>query len=839
VTKDEDSTLLMDRREVLLTTAGVATLLLVAPTLGTATESDTSLKLGRLQPFDLGWRFRRGEGEGFESPEFDDSSWRTVDVPHDWSIEDLPPLPADSRPRIIGPFDRNAEGGTATGFSVGGEGWYRKRFRLKLPGNGRVEILFEGIYMNSDVWLNGHHLGAHPSGYTPFVYDVTPHLSSSGDNLVAVRVRNLGKNSRWYSGSGIYRHVWLDVFPEQARIARWGTAVVTRRIVETNADISISTRLEDVGDGLILVSRVKDEGGRIVKELSAPAAAEVQHAMTIVSPRLWSPEKPALYTLETELRRGNVVLDRASSSFGLRIATFDATEGLRINGVPTKLRGGCIHHDNGLLGAAAFDAAEERKVQLLKARGFNAVRPSHNPFSSAFLRACDRYGMLVMAETFDVWREPKLPQDYSVYFDEQWRSDLTTMVLSARNHPSILMWSIGNEIPGRNSPAGVETQWRLANEIHRLDPTRPVTAAINGFPGRPVTPSEKTARSGLAGVADRTSVVFLDVVGYNYKLSDYEADHQLFPQRVFFGSESFPKDVAAIWELTERSSWLIGDFVWTAMDYLGEAGIGGSAVVAASAVDNPLAMMSSWPWVSSFCGDVDLIGQQKAPSLARDVVWGLSSLEVAVRRPAPDGKVDAARLWGWHDEQCSWTWPGEEGKVLTVSVYTVGDRVELRLNGRTLDSKPVTASDLKHIELTATYQPGVLEAVAFRNGAEIARKQLVTAGTPASIRLKPERSNSGAARGDVSYVAVEIIDAEGRIVPNTAKNVQLSLSGAAELIAFGSASPFAIGSFQSSTAQTWNGRALAIVRGRGRAGRVKVEARGEDLRTGSIAFRLA
>lgn len=447
----KDTTLLMDRRQVLLTTASAATVLLVSPMRGTATEADTSLRLGRFQPFDLGWRFHRGEGEGFEAPSFDDSSWRTVDVPHDWSIEDLPPQPAEAKPRIVGPFDRNAKGGTAIGFSVGGGGWYRKRFRLEKPVNGRVEILFEGIYMNSDVWVNGQHVGTRPDGYTPFACDLTPHLSSSGDNVLAVRVRNLGENSRWYSGSGIYRHVWLDVLPEQARIARWGVGVVTRRIVDAGADIEISTRLEDIAGGLTLVSRMKDERGRVVKETSAPAATEVKQVMTIASPRLWSPDKPALYSLETELRRGAAVLDRASNSFGVRIVTFDGDQGMAINGMPTKLRGGCIHHDNGLLGAAAFDAAEERKVELLRARGFNAVRPSHNPFSSAFLRACDRHGMLVIAETFDAWREPKLPQDYSVLFNEHWRNDLTTMVLSARNHPSIVLWSIGNEIPGRNS----------------------------------------------------------------------------------------------------------------------------------------------------------------------------------------------------------------------------------------------------------------------------------------------------------------------------------------------------------------------------------------------------
>jgi len=670
------------------------------------------------------------------------------------------------------------------------------------------------------------------------VHDLTPHLSADGDNVIAVRVRNLGQNSRWYSGSGIYRHVWLDVLPEQARIARWGVGICTKRIGEGAADIEVTTRLEDVGDGLTLVSRIKDEGGRIVKEAAVPATTAVKQTITISSPRLWSPDQPALYALETELRRKDAVLDSASHLLGVRIVTFDTTKGMTINGVSTKLRGGCIHHDNGLLGAAAFDAAEERKVELLKARGFNAVRPSHNPYSPAFLRACDRHGMLVICEAFDVWRERKLPEDYSAHFHAHWRNDLAAMVLSARNHPSIVMWSIGNEIPGRNASQGVETQWHLANEVHKLDPTRPVTAAINGFVGRAVTPSEKTARPGFAGVADQTSVIFLDVVGYNYKLAEYLADHERFPKRVLYGSESFPKDAAAIWDLTDKQPWLIGDFVWTAMDYLGEAGIGGSFVSEASAASNPIAAMSDWPWVNAYCGDIDLIGQQKSQSLMRDVIWGVSPVEVVVQRPVPQGKVNVPRIWGWPDEHRSWTWPGNEGRSLTVRVYSSGDRVELRLNGRTLVSKDLKPADLKRVEFAVTYAPGVLEAVAFRDGVELARRRLETVGAPAAIRLTPERVKAGAGRGDISYVAVEIVDAKLRVVPDAATTVQLSITGPAELIAFGSANPLAVGSLQSATAQAWNGHALAIVRGMGRAGRVTLEARGEGLRTGTIAIEL-
>ena len=818
-----------DRRQVLAVAAGAAALA-AAPLAAHAAGAAPVLTIGRGQSFDLGWKFHRGEGEGLEAPGLDDSGWRAVDLPHDWSIEDLP---AQSGATILGPFDKQAVGGTATGFAVGGDGWYRKRFHLAPPPGGRVELVFDGVYMASDVWVNGVHLGFHPHGYTPFAYDLTPHLAADGDNLVAVRVRNRGQNSRWYSGSGVYRHVWLDVHPEAARIARWGVGVVTRRITEAGADLAIETKLEDVGPGLVLVSRIKDAGGRTLWEDSVPATAQVRQAASLAAPRLWSPETPHLYRLETELRRGGEAIDRQATEFGVRVVAFDPARGMTVNGQPTKLRGGCIHHDNGLLGAAAFDAAEERKVQLLKARGYNAVRPSHNPFSPAFLRACDRQGMLVIGEAFDAWRAPKLAQDYSTYFDDHWRGDIAAMVLSGRNHPSIVMWSIGNEIPSRNTPEGVETQWLLANEVHKLDPTRPVTAAINDFPGKLVIPSERTARPGTAGVPDEASAVFLDVVGYNYKLRKYERDHARFPNRILYGSESFPKDLFAIWDLTDRSPWLVGDFVWTAMDYLGEAGIGG-----ASYGKGGLGALGAWPEVVSRCGDLDLIGEQKGQSLARDVVWGLSPLEIAVQAPPPEGTIEIIRPWGWSDERQSWTWPGQEGRPLAVRVYTAGDEVELRLNGQVVERRAVTAADLKRIEFKVPYRPGTLEVAAFRSGAETARRKLATVGAPAAIRLTPERPTAGRGRGDVAFVGVEVVDAEGRRVPQAELPLQLSIAGPAELAGFGSANPFAVGGFQSAQAKTWDGRALAILRGQGRAGRVRIEARGEGLKPGAAVLRL-
>ena len=829
----------LTRREAILAAAGSASLLLPGFALPKVVTRP-GFGFGRSQPFDSGWRFLRGDTPGAEVPGFDDSDWRTVDLPHDWSIEDIP---AELRPAagtVIGPFDSNAEGGLATGFTLGGEGWYRKPFRLSVVAGARVELAFEGAYMDSDVWLNGHHLGTHHYGYTPFAYDLTPYAATDGNNVIAVRVRNWGRNSRWYSGSGIYRHVWLDVLPHQARLARWGIFASTRSLSDTSAQIEIAAHLEDLRPGLMVRSRIVDSDGRTVWKGTTPATSRLRQTATIASPKVWSPDSPHLYRLDVELRRGATVIDRQSTPFGVRIVTFDAVRGMTLNGLPLKLRGGCVHHDNGLLGAASFDAAEDRKVRLLKARGFNAVRPAHNPFPPAFYDACDRHGLLVVFETFDAWQWDKLPDDYSAFFGTDWRSDLRTMIVSARNHPSIIMWSIGNEIPGRNLPAGIKAQWELANEVHTLDRTRPVTAAINDFVGQPVLPGPGTARSGHAGEPDQASVVFLDIAGYNYGFTEYEQDHETHGSRILVGTESMPKDVFAIWDLIEGLPYVLGDFVWTALDYLGEAGIGGSVYQPAGEGGKGVVGFPprEWPDVVSRCGDIDLIGNQKAQSLARDVVWELSPLELAVRKPPPEGQEELVGSWGWSDERQSWTWPGVEGKSIVVRAYTQGDRVEMWLNGRMLACKELAESDLKHTEFEIAYRPGTLEAMAYRRGARIVKRSLTTAGRPAAIRMIPEIRGSGAGRGDLTYVGIELTDSAGHWVPDTVRELELSISGPAELAGFGSADPFAVGSFQSNTTRTWNGRALAVLRGRGRTGAVRVAVNSHGLESAAATLHL-
>jgi beta-galactosidase len=821
------------RREVLAMAAGTAVLPLLGGEANAAPAPAAVRHTGRDLPFDDDWRFFRGEGQGFEAPGADDRGWRRVDLPHDWSVEDIP---GGTAPDQIGPFDKNAVGGNATGFTVGGEGWYRKHFRVdQYPSDARIEVLFGGSYLDTEVWLNGHPLGRNVHGYIPFAFDLTPHLDRSGENVLAVRVRNLGKNTRWYAGSGLYRQVTLDVLPAGSRLARWGVAAWTRRIDGGRAEIDVTTAIEAAQPGGELVTRLRDGNGAVVAEATSPASGEIKQTLAVRGPRLWSPASPALYTLETELRAGGRTLDRIEQPFGIRIVTFDPQRGMAINGEATRLHGGCIHHDNGLLGARAFADADERRIRLLKARGYNAIRSSHNPASESLRHACDRQGMLVIEEAFDAWFEAKEPQDFSTQFREHWQEVIPAMVLPARNSPSVVMWSIGNEIPARSTDEGVRWAWMLANAIKKLDLTRPVTAGLNGVLGGEMIAGPETARPGFAGKPDNASTIFLDVPGYNYRLEEVQREFATHPERVVYASETFPKNVFEYAELMRRQPSFLGEFVWTAMDYIGEAGIGATARIRK---DGPPYYQAGWPWVNAWCGDLDLIGQQKPQSLARDVAWGLSPLEVTVQRPLAEGMFEAVSPWGWPDELSSWSWPGNEGKPLSVRVFTSAERVELRLNGTKVGEKSLSEADKMRAEVKVPYAPGVLEAVAFEGGREVGRRKLETVGAAARLRLARERLPIRRHGRGLAFIPIEVLDGQGRVLPDDKRPIALTVRGPAELLAFGSAEPFAIGSLQSPEAQTFRGRALAILRFKGR-GSVRVEARSPNLPSAATTFTIA
>lgn len=785
---------------------------------------------GRNQNFDIGWRFHKGDGEGFELPGADDTAWRRVDLPHDWSIEDL----ASGEGRI-GPFDPASPGAGQTGFAVGGEGWYRKHFRLAdLTAGGGAHILFDGVYMEADVWINGKHLGQHVHGYMPFHFDLTPHLVPGGRNILALRVRNVGLNSRWYSGSGIYRPVTIDVFLDAPRISRWGVCAWTRRFANGQAEIEVTTSIDDASADLALRTRLRDVDGRVAAEHTVPASARVSQTLRVASPKLWSPDCANLYTLETELLRQEKIVDRATENFGIRIVSFDASDGMRINGQQVKIRGGCVHHSNGILGAMAFPDAEDRRVRQLKARGFNAVRSSHNPPSFAFRQACERHGLLLISEAFDMWHAPKNPDDYALHFPSHWREDIEAMVLSARNSPSVVMWSVGNEIPKRGTREGVQWSWRLANAVRQLDPTRPVTAAIHCFIGRTVVANDIAARPGFAGKEDETTSVFMDVVGYNYKLDDIENIHAERPERIIYASETYPRDVFGYADLMRRRTFFLGEFVWTAMDYLGEAALGATRRFPK---DNPDRPSTPWPWVNAFCGDIDLCGAQKPQSLARDVAWGLSPLEVLVERPLALGEIEEMMPWAWPDELSSWTWPVAEGTPMKVRVYTMGESVDLFLDGQAVGTRRLEGAR-RVAEFIVPYHRGTLEARAMQGGRQIGTRAIETTGAPTMLRLALETKEPARGRDRLCYLGLELCDAHGRQLPEGEADVRLRIAGPAELIAFGNAAPEATGSFRDERHRIWRGRALAILRATGEAGTVRVEATAPGLRGAATSIEL-
>ncbi|NJO68992.1 MAG: hypothetical protein HC830_06610 [Bacteroidetes bacterium] len=515
--------------------------------------------------FDTGWKFHRGGAQRAEKPEFDDAAWRKLDLPHDWSIEDLP--------GTASPFHRDAISQVSGGFTTGGTGWYRKKFTIPADRKGMVfNLLFEGVAVNSEVWLNGELLGSHPYAYTSFYYDITALLKFGQENTIAVKVMNEGENSRWYTGSGIYRHVWLQV-SNPLSIPVWGTSLVTTEINNALANVQAVTRLanrsSDASEIKFVTSIYDDEGeeaGKTESLLQMPSGSsqEITHTIEVKNPRLWSTGTPVLYKAISEIYQGTVLIHKTETPFGIRTIDFDVNNGFRLNGKTIKLKGGCVHHDNGPLGSRAYDRAEERRVELLKASGYNAIRCAHNPPSPAFLDACDRLGMLVIDEAFDMWKDAKNPFDYHLYFNNWWQRDIESMVMRDRNHPSVIMWSIGNEIPERGEPEGFETAKMLVDYVKQLDSTRPVTSAVNGL-----------------GPDKDPYFANLDISGYNYsfggdhgKKSIFEIDHKRVADRIMYCAESYPLEAFGAWMDAEKYPYVLGDFVWTGFDYLGEASIG-------------------------------------------------------------------------------------------------------------------------------------------------------------------------------------------------------------------------------------------------------------------------
>jgi beta-galactosidase len=835
-----------------LTLAACATLTLLLPIARGAQSGAQRLELAA----DSGWKFFLGDPSGAEAPSFADRSWRTVDLPHDWSIE--------------GPPDKTNPTGSGGGFFPAGTGWYRKTFSAPADWKDkRVTVEFDGVYRNATIYLNGHKVGTQPYGYTSFQLDLTPELRLNDRNVLAVRVDNSAQpNSRWYSGSGIYRHVRVAV-TDPAHVAHWGVFVTTPEVSKTSAQVSVRTRVANESNtpcGVTVETTLFDgEDKKAAVAQSALTIApgnekEAVQEVTVTNPSLWSPESPVLYRAISEIRKDGNVIDRVVTRFGIRSLSWSAEKGLVLNGSAIKLNGGSVHADNGPLGAAAFDRAEERKVELLKAAGGNAVRTAHNPPSPAFLDACDRLGLLVLDEPFDMWKASKVKFDYGSYFDEWWRRDISAMVLRDRNHPSIVIWGIGNEIPEVTAERGGEMAKKLADQVRSLDNTRPLTLA---FPGTTTAPNSQAVFS------------LLDITGYNYSLqTSYADDHTRLASRIMLTTESFPSYAFRLWKLSHDNPYVIGDLTWTSMDYLGESGIGAwsygtpeqaqqasqimSTMINTSTVDkmflgmangvDMMAMMAqgnadpavqavmavlfhSFPWHAAACGDLDLTGYRKPQSYYRDIVWnGGDRVFATVRLPEPEGKKIIATGWAVYPTSPNWTWPGHEGKNLQVDVYSAVEKVQLFLNDKLIGEQPTGLDQEFKTTFSVPYKPGTLKAVGIRNGRPVVENVLATPGNASKLRLTADRTVVHADGEDLSFVTVEAADAEGRWQPQADQEIQFSIGGPGVIAAVGNGDGQDAASYQGDRRKLYQGRALIVVRTSKQSGRITLTAKTAGLK---------
>jgi beta-galactosidase len=757
----------------------------------------------RKQLFDFNWKFFLGDVADAKSKEFNDESWRNLDLPHDWSIEGK-----------VNP--KNPTGG-AGGYFPAGVGWYRKTFKAPNEWKGKdISIYFEGVYMNSEVFINGKSLGIYPYGYSSFSYNLSPYLDFGKENVISVRIDNSKQvNSRWYSGSGIYRHVWMIV-TNPVHVAHWGVGITTSDFTSKKATVHVKTLVKNETSSTqsVIVKTIlwnknsKNAGNSQIKiELPANSEKEISQIINVLNPLLWTPETPYLYQAQIQVLKDKKVLDNSKTGFGIRSIKFTAENGFQLNGKTIKTNGGCVHHDNGCLGSAAFDRAEERKVELLKAAGFNAVRTSHNPPSEAFLNACDRLGLLVMEEAFDCWKIGKNNNDYSKYFNQWWQRDLEAMVLRDRNHPSVFMWSIGNEIPERGDHSAIETAQMLANAIKKTDTDRPITSAI--------------VDNGKDWSKFDTLMAVLDVAGYNYHLWSALSDHQRVPSRIIVQTESYPKDAFINWKLVQDNNFVIGDFVWTAMDYLGESGIGRwyySGDVPGEHWEHDF-----FPWHGAYCGDIDLIGWRKPISHYRSMLYNNNEkLYMAVREPAPEPLEIKETWWSVWPTWESWTWTGFEGKTVQVEVYSKYPNVRLYLNNILVGEQATNRDRQFKATFSIPYSPGLLKAVGVENDKEMESTILQTSGNAAKIILTADRKEILANGQDLSYITVEITDKDGIFQPNAANRLHFKTEGPGTIAGVDNADMKDCDMYVGNTRKAWHGRALVVIKSTHSAGNIKL-----------------
>jgi beta-galactosidase len=827
----------LTRRSLLTQAAGAAGLASVLGAAGPARAQAAAGQDGRVrESFDFGWKFFKGDAPGAQQADFADATWRNLDLPHDWSIE--------------GPFDEKEPAGGQGAYLPTGIGWYRKRFRLpESYRDKKVAIEFDGVYENSEVWINGQYLGRRPYGYMPFRYDLTPYLNlGARDNVIAVKADNSRQiNCRWYSGSGISRHTWL-LATNSLHVAYWGTFVTFPKVSNDAATLQVKTRVHNDGKAAALctlATAILDRDGNAAgtaesrQEIAPGTEYEFVDQVGIASPKLWSIANPYLYKVRSTVSDQGRVVDQYDTPIGIREIVFDADKGCLVNGEHVKLNGVCLHHECGCVGAAVPERVWERRLEILKEMGCNAIRTSHNPYAAEFLDLCDRMGFLVMADLFDEWKVPKdrISYGYHLYFDEWYERDAKNFVHRDRNHPAVALWCAGNEIGDQYDPNGAETLRKLLEVFHAEDPTRPVTAACNFIMAVPLS---RRARPEF--------LALLDIVGYNYvdQYGDriekyYSIDKAAFPQRRVIGTENhsmgavvrgdyrslFPQaafrgfpgrfrhiDVEQLWKFVRTYDYVIGDFMWTGIDHLGEV---------------------QWPEKGSSTGVIDICGFPKDGYYFYQSQWtGKPMLHLFPH----------------------WNWKGKEGQFIPVTCYTNCDVVELFVNGRSVGQKASefprlgveekyrgypprarvtrTTADL-HLSWDVPYEPGTLKAVGTIEGKVVATAEIATTGAPAAVVLSVDREAISADCRDVAHFKVEIVDDKGAVVPTADNEVTFQVEGVGRLIGVDNGDPASHDDYRSSRHKAFNGLALAIVQSTAKAGQIRVTATCPGLKPGTAA----
>jgi beta-galactosidase len=776
--------------------------------------------------FDRDWRFHLGEVKNGQSAELDDTSWRQVNVPHDWSIEG-----DGATARWEGPFDPKSPAGEGGGYLDGGIGWYRKTFATPAEAKGRrVSIEFDGAYMDSDVWLNGKHIGRHPYGYTSFSYDLTAAMKPQGKNVLAVRLDVTQPCSRWYSGAGIFRHVRLQLL-DPVHVAHWGTYITTPTVLPDAAEVKIATRVENQGVAEAEVQlwteiitpdfkviRVAAEPPKRV--LAAGAETTFEQTVSLPQPKLWSPAAPQLYCATSHVIVNGETADFITTNFGIRTIEFTKDRGMLINGRRVPVNGVCDHHDLGCLGSAVHRRGIQRQLEILKGMGCNAIRTSHNPPDPDLLNLCDAMGFVVMDEAFDEWKAGKTPHGYGRFFDQWSERDLVSMLHRDRNHPCIVLWSIGNEIPEQGAANGYEMSKRLVDICRREDPTRLTVSACNDPGGATRTGFAKPL--GVFGInynigaysqfKDKYNLIGSETASALSTRGEYglkvgkdgkvqiqrEFDHQVTSYDLAAPGWGYiaETDLLAL----QHAPWVAGEFVWTGFDYIGEPTPYG------------------WPSRSSYFGIIDLAGFPKDRYYFYRSVW----------RPEP-----LVHLLP------HWTWPALDGKGIPVWAVTNCDAVELFLNGKSLGEKKLDREHSLHVEWSVPYTPGILRAVAKTGGKQVATNEVRTAGEPKRLTLRPDRAKFLADGDDLSFVEVRVVDEQGIVCPAAGNLVRFHLSGPATIAGVDNGDPINHEPFNADKHKVFHGLGLVVVGASRTPGKIKLRAEADGLESAEVSLETA